>query len=102
MSATHPSDGLSPGVPSATGRTGRLLPAVLAPAVAAALVLSALGAKEPGTWVLETVWVMLGLPVLFLLQPAVPAERDALRTAGRPRPRPHGGRPLHVRRGPGR
>lgn len=74
MSATHthPSDDLSSGVPSATGRTGRLLPAVLATAVAAALAVSAWGAKEPGTWVLETVWVMLGLPVLFLLRRRFP------------------------------
>ncbi|MFF7361144.1 DUF2238 domain-containing protein [Streptomyces sp. NPDC008125] len=72
MSAIHPSEDLSPNALSPSGRTGRLLPAVLAPAVAVALAVSAWGAKETGTWVLETVWVMLGLPALFLLRRRFP------------------------------
>ncbi|MFI7009504.1 DUF2238 domain-containing protein [Streptomyces sp. NPDC050145] len=58
--------------PSATDGPGRRLPAVLAVLVAAALVGSAFGAKDPATWVLETVWVMLGLPLLVLLRRRFP------------------------------
>ncbi|MCX5400575.1 DUF2238 domain-containing protein [Streptomyces sp. NBC_00102] len=73
MPATHPPVEIPSDVlPDAPATAGRLLPSVLAPAVAAALALSAWGAKEPGTWVLETVWVMLGLPVLFLLRRRFP------------------------------
>ncbi|MFI8093270.1 DUF2238 domain-containing protein [Streptomyces sp. NPDC086080] len=57
---------------SVPGRGGRRLPAVLAALVAAALTVSAFGAKDPTTWVLETVWVMLGLPMAVLLRRRFP------------------------------
>ncbi|WP_086831616.1 DUF2238 domain-containing protein [Streptomyces sp. NRRL B-24572] len=68
MSAIHPTS------PSTTARpaTGRRLPAVLALAVTTALVASAFGAKDPTTWLLETVWVMLGLPLIILLRRRFP------------------------------
>ncbi|MET9915719.1 DUF2238 domain-containing protein [Streptomyces sp. NPDC006435] len=61
-----------PPVSGRTGRTGRRLPTVLAVLVAVALVVSAFGAEDPVTWVLETVWVMLGLPLLILLRRRFP------------------------------
>ncbi|MEX0171411.1 DUF2238 domain-containing protein [Streptomyces sp. LMG1-1-1.1] len=51
---------------------GRRLPAVLALAVVVALVVSAIGAADPTTWLLETVWVMLGLPLVVLLRKRFP------------------------------
>ncbi len=54
------------------GRAGRRLPAVLAVLVAVALVVSAFDAKDPTTWVLETVWVMVGLPMAVLLRRRFP------------------------------
>ncbi|MEU4066359.1 DUF2238 domain-containing protein [Streptomyces wedmorensis] len=61
-------------VPSSDARpsSGRLLPAVLALAVATALVVSAFGARDQTTWLLETVWVMLGLPLVILLRRRFP------------------------------
>ncbi|KUN41107.1 hypothetical protein AQJ30_04275 [Streptomyces longwoodensis] len=74
MSAIHPtvspSQDARPDTPQAA--SGRRLPAVLAVAVAAALVASAFGAKDPTTWVLETVWVMVGLPLAVLLRRRFP------------------------------
>ncbi|KUN39800.1 hypothetical protein AQJ30_09065 [Streptomyces longwoodensis] len=74
MSAIHPTTSPSqdarPDTPQAA--SGRRLPAVLAVAVAAALVASAFGAKDPTTWVLETVWVMVGLPLAVLLRRRFP------------------------------
>jgi putative membrane protein len=58
--------------PSAPGRAARRLPGVLAVLVAAALVVSAVGAKDPTTWLLETVWVMAGLPLAFVLRRRFP------------------------------
>ncbi|WP_017241974.1 DUF2238 domain-containing protein [Streptomyces sp. SS] len=52
--------------------SGRLLPAALALAVAVALVMSAFGARDQTTWLLETVWVMLGLPLVILLRKRFP------------------------------
>ncbi|MFE5912113.1 DUF2238 domain-containing protein [Streptomyces wedmorensis] len=52
--------------------SGRLLPAALALAVATALVVSAFGARDQTTWLLETVWVMLGLPLVILLRKRFP------------------------------
>ncbi|MEU3104854.1 DUF2238 domain-containing protein [Streptomyces griseoflavus] len=60
------------GTLSVPGRGGRRLPAVLAVLVAVALVASAFGAKDPTTWVLETVWVMVGLPMAVLLRRRFP------------------------------
>ncbi|GGQ65534.1 DUF2238 domain-containing protein [Streptomyces pilosus] len=60
------------GTLSLPGRGGRRLPAVLAALVAVALVASAFGAKDPTTWVLETVWVMVGLPLAILLRHRFP------------------------------
>ncbi len=63
MSATNMSVNPAPSdAPPALGGPGRRLPAVLVAVVAAALVVSAWGAKDPTTWLLETVWVMVGLP----------------------------------------
>ncbi|MFE7598390.1 DUF2238 domain-containing protein [Streptomyces sp. NPDC057494] len=69
MSAMHPT--FSPS-PDARPVPGRRLPALLALAVAAALVVSAFGAADPTTWVLETVWVMLGLPLVVVLRKRFP------------------------------
>ncbi|MBB4987179.1 MULTISPECIES: DUF2238 domain-containing protein [Streptomyces] len=69
MSAIHPT--FSP-APDARPASGRRMPAVLALAVTAALTVSALGAADPTTWVLETVWVMLGLPLVILLRKRFP------------------------------
>ncbi len=69
MTATHP-------VPAPTQDAslspGRRLPAVLAFAVAGALVVSWFGAADPTTWLLETVWVMAGLPAAILLRRRFP------------------------------
>ncbi|MFF7443161.1 DUF2238 domain-containing protein [Streptomyces sp. NPDC008122] len=69
MSAIHPT--FSP-APDARPASGRRLPAVLALAVGAALTVSAFGAADPTTWALETVWVMLGLPLVILLSKRFP------------------------------
>ncbi|MEU1229700.1 DUF2238 domain-containing protein [Streptomyces sp. NPDC005828] len=69
MSAIHPT--FNP-APDAQPASGRRLPAVLALAVTAALTVSAFGAADPTTWVLETVWVMLGLPLVILLRKRFP------------------------------
>ncbi|MFF4546938.1 DUF2238 domain-containing protein [Streptomyces sp. NPDC001435] len=42
------------------------LPVVLAASVVAATALSAWGAREGTTWFLETVWVLIGLPLVVL------------------------------------
>jgi len=42
----------------------RHLPAVLAGVVAVDLAVSAWGAKDPTTWLLETMWVLVGLPLI--------------------------------------
>ncbi|MFF9759748.1 MULTISPECIES: DUF2238 domain-containing protein [unclassified Streptomyces] len=73
MSAINMSVNPSPSdVPPAPGGTGRRLPAVLVAVVAAALMASAWGAKESTTWLLETVWVMVGLPLAILLRRRFP------------------------------
>ncbi|MET9442689.1 DUF2238 domain-containing protein [Streptomyces sp. NPDC006610] len=74
MSAIHPTVSPSPDarpVPPQAA-VGRRLPAVLAVTVAAALGMSAWGAKDPTTWLLETVWVMVGLPLAVLLRRRFP------------------------------
>lgn len=50
----------------------RRLPTALAVAVTAALVVSRFGAADPTTWLLETVWVMAGLPLIILLRGRFP------------------------------
>ncbi|RLV66492.1 inner membrane protein YjdF [Streptomyces sp. CBMAI 2042] len=50
----------------------RRLPALLAVGVSAALVASRFGAADPTTWLLETVWVMVGLPLAVLLRHRFP------------------------------
>ncbi|WP_460060859.1 DUF2238 domain-containing protein [Streptomyces sp. YKOK-I1] len=77
MSALHTFASPSPDAPSDAARTSprrarRRLPAVLAAGVGVALMASAWGAKDPTTWVLETVWVMVGLPLAFLLRKRFP------------------------------
>ncbi|MEV2263473.1 DUF2238 domain-containing protein [Streptomyces anulatus] len=52
--------------------SSRRLPAALAVAVTAALVVSRFGAADPTTWLLETVWVMAGLPLIILLRNRFP------------------------------
>ncbi|MEU6065647.1 DUF2238 domain-containing protein [Streptomyces sp. NPDC047082] len=42
------------------------LPVVLAASVVAAMALSAWGARDRTTWFLETVWVLIGLPLVVL------------------------------------
>ncbi|MFI8327038.1 DUF2238 domain-containing protein [Streptomyces sp. NPDC085529] len=69
MSAIHPT--VSP-AQDARPASRRRLPAALAFCVAAALAVSAWGAKDPTTWVLETVWVMVGLPLAILLRRRFP------------------------------
>ncbi|MFC9398595.1 DUF2238 domain-containing protein [Streptomyces sp. NPDC057027] len=69
MSAIQPT--FSPAT-DARSASGRRLPAVLALAVTVALTVSALGAADPTTWALETVWVMLGLPLVILLRKRFP------------------------------
>ena len=44
----------------------RPLPVLLAWAVVAALALSAWGPRDRTTWFLETVWVLVGLPLIVL------------------------------------
>src|SRR3954468_8334443 len=57
MTAVHP----------APRRAPRLtFPALLAGAVVAGMVLSAWGARDRTTWFLETVWVLIGLPLVVL------------------------------------
>ncbi|MFJ9620773.1 DUF2238 domain-containing protein [Streptomyces sp. NPDC101181] len=63
MAATTP---YSVPSPAGTPASRRRLPAVLAVAVTAALVVSRFGAADPTTWLLETVWVMVGLPLVVL------------------------------------
>ncbi|GGT28640.1 DUF2238 domain-containing protein [Streptomyces chromofuscus] len=53
-------------VPPSVARSGRLLPLLLAGLVVAALALSAWEPHDRATWFLETVWVIVGLPLLFL------------------------------------
>ncbi|MEU2900673.1 DUF2238 domain-containing protein [Streptomyces sp. NPDC006967] len=72
MSSFPASVGSPNGTLSVPGHSRRRLPAVLAVLVAAALVVSAFGAKDPTTWVLETVWVMVGLPMAVLLRRRFP------------------------------
>ncbi|MFJ6084791.1 DUF2238 domain-containing protein [Streptomyces sp. NPDC092369] len=48
------------------------LPAVLASVVAVGLAVSAWGAKDPTTWFLETVWVLVGLPIVVLTRRRFP------------------------------
>ncbi|MEU6845605.1 DUF2238 domain-containing protein [Streptomyces sp. NPDC046716] len=69
MTATHPAPAPTPAV-SLLPR--RRLPAVLAVAVTVALVVSWFGAADPTTWLLETVWVMAGLPLAILLRHRFP------------------------------
>lgn len=44
----------------------RHLPAVAAAVVVVGMAVSAWGARERGTWFLETVWVLVGLPLVLL------------------------------------
>ncbi|MFB6841036.1 DUF2238 domain-containing protein [Streptomyces sp. NPDC056361] len=70
----RPTPGFTQSMPPgfAQSATGRRLPAVLALAVVVALAVSAIGAADPTTWLLETVWVMLGLPLVVLLRKRFP------------------------------
>ncbi|NEA40731.1 DUF2238 domain-containing protein [Streptomyces sp. SID11385] len=69
MTATHPAPVPSP---KAGPSPRRRLPAALAVAVGAALVVSRYGADDPTTWLLETVWVMVGLPLAILTRRRFP------------------------------
>ncbi|MFJ3671110.1 DUF2238 domain-containing protein [Streptomyces sp. NPDC090106] len=61
---------VTPSTDLAPGR--RRLPAALAVLVTVALAVSAWHPKDPTTWFLETVWVVLGLPLLILLHKRFP------------------------------
>ncbi|MFJ4468199.1 DUF2238 domain-containing protein [Streptomyces sp. NPDC089424] len=52
--------------PLSAARAGRRLPLLLAGLVTVALAVSAWEPHDRATWFLETVWVIVGLPVLFL------------------------------------
>ncbi|MEV6331987.1 DUF2238 domain-containing protein [Streptomyces sp. NPDC051909] len=52
--------------------TGRRLRGSLVALVTVALAVSAWHAKDPTTWILETVWVMIGLPLAVLLRKRFP------------------------------
>ncbi|MFJ4438062.1 DUF2238 domain-containing protein [Streptomyces sp. NPDC088923] len=69
MTATRPAPVPTP---EASPSSRRRLPAVLAVAVSAALVVSWFGAADPTTWLLETVWVMAGLPLAILTRRRFP------------------------------
>ncbi|MBG0857531.1 DUF2238 domain-containing protein [Streptomyces spinoverrucosus] len=64
MSAVSPDPRPMPALSAA--RTGRRLPLLLAGLVAVALAVSAWEPHDRATWFLETVWVIVGLPLLFL------------------------------------
>lgn len=69
MTSTHPAPAPTR---AAILSPRRRLSAVLAVSVSAALVVSRFGAADPTTWVLETVWVMAGLPLAILLHRRFP------------------------------
>ncbi|MFI6876338.1 DUF2238 domain-containing protein [Streptomyces sp. NPDC050400] len=69
MTATHRAPAPTPAV-SLLPR--RRLPAVLAVTVTVALVVSRFGTADPTTWLLETVWVIAGLPLAILLRHRFP------------------------------
>ncbi|MGW7224860.1 DUF2238 domain-containing protein [Streptomyces cyaneofuscatus] len=72
MSA-HPAPAPTPAsTPALSLPSRRRLPALLAVGVSAALVASWFGAADPTTWLLETVWVMVGLPLAILLRHRFP------------------------------
>ncbi|MFB9464006.1 DUF2238 domain-containing protein [Streptomyces cinereospinus] len=64
MSAVSPAPRPLP--PQSGARRGRRLPLLLAGSVVAALAVSAWEPHDRATWFLETVWVIAGLPLLFL------------------------------------
>ncbi|TPQ23757.1 DUF2238 domain-containing protein [Streptomyces sporangiiformans] len=57
---------------SSDRRTGRRLPTALVAVVAVALAVSAWHPKDPTTWLLETVWVLVGVPLAILLRKRFP------------------------------
>ncbi|MEU6394742.1 DUF2238 domain-containing protein [Streptomyces sp. NPDC046939] len=69
MTCTHPAPAPTR---EASPSSRRHLPAALAVTVSAALVVSRFGAADPTTWVLETAWVMAGLPLAILLRRRFP------------------------------
>ncbi|MFF2851746.1 DUF2238 domain-containing protein [Streptomyces sp. NPDC058001] len=74
--APEPRSAPAPAVqtPALTARVrgARRLPLVLCAVVVAGLVLSAWHPKDPTTWLLETVWVLVGLPLAVLLRKRFP------------------------------
>ncbi|MBA2813532.1 DUF2238 domain-containing protein [Streptomyces sp. KM273126] len=71
--AVRPSAESRPSAARRPGRgNGRRLPAVLLAVVALALAVSAWHPKDPTTWLLETVWVMVGLPLAVLFRKRFP------------------------------
>lgn len=54
---------------------GRTEGTLLAGAVLAALVATGVQAKSPGTWLLEVVWVLIGLPLVVALRKRFPLTR---------------------------
>ncbi|EMD23209.1 hypothetical protein C791_7449 [Amycolatopsis azurea DSM 43854] len=54
---------------------GRVEGVLLAVVVLTALVVTGIQAKSPGTWLLEVVWVMIGLPLVVALRGRFPLTR---------------------------
>ncbi|MFF1611613.1 DUF2238 domain-containing protein [Amycolatopsis sp. NPDC058278] len=55
--------------------TGRAEGMLLAAVVVAALAVTGVRAKSPGTWLLEVVWVLMGLPLVLALRKRFPLTR---------------------------
>ncbi|MEU1168740.1 hypothetical protein ABZ372_54995, partial [Streptomyces sp. NPDC005921] len=79
MTAVHPAPRPVPhGVPR------RVPPVLLAGVVVAGMALSAWGARDRTTWFLETVWVLVGLPLVVLTWRRFPLTQRVLRVRRAP------------------
>lgn len=72
MTAVRTASRLPGATRSVTAPTRRRLPAVLVGAVLLALAVSAWNPKDPTTWFLETVWVIVGVPLAILTRKRFP------------------------------
>jgi putative membrane protein len=55
--------------------TGRAEGMLLVAVVVAALAVTGVQARSPGTWLLEVVWVLMGLPLVLALRKRFPLTR---------------------------